>query len=187
MIELLAVIVIMGILMVVAIPAVTRTIENTRKDTYLSTAKQYVNQVKTLWAADGLKCNGSSVGNTSAIAPGNYYITTDSLNDNILEEGGKSPWKKETAGVVYVHRVADGDTYKNDYSIYLVDASGNFIGNAADSLVGVGYDALARSKVSKLATNTYELDTSVTPNVARVTLGANHFDTNYTIRCEVDE
>ena len=36
LVELLAVIVIMGILMMVAIPAVTRTIENSRKDTFIN-------------------------------------------------------------------------------------------------------------------------------------------------------
>ena len=45
LIELLAVITIMGILMVVAIPSVSRTIENTRRDSFLDTAKQYVNGV----------------------------------------------------------------------------------------------------------------------------------------------
>ena len=39
LVELLAVIVIMGILMMVAIPSVTRTIENSRKDTFVDIAK----------------------------------------------------------------------------------------------------------------------------------------------------
>ena len=56
LIELLAVITILGILMIVAIPAVSRTIENSRKDTFLSTAKQYANEVKTQWAADNITC-----------------------------------------------------------------------------------------------------------------------------------
>ena len=48
LIELLAVIVIMGILMMVAIPAMTRYIENSRKDTFIDTAKNYVNSVRNL-------------------------------------------------------------------------------------------------------------------------------------------
>ena len=39
LVELLAVIVIMGILMMVAIPAATKTIINSRKDIYLNDAK----------------------------------------------------------------------------------------------------------------------------------------------------
>ena len=48
LVELLAVIVIMGILMIVAIPAVTRTIENSRKDSFVDIAKSYTNAVRTL-------------------------------------------------------------------------------------------------------------------------------------------
>ena len=48
LIELLAVIVIMGILMMVAIPAMTRYIENSRKDTFIDTAKNYVNSVRNM-------------------------------------------------------------------------------------------------------------------------------------------
>ena len=43
LIELLAAITILGILMLVAIPAVSRTIENSRRDTFVNTAKEYVN------------------------------------------------------------------------------------------------------------------------------------------------
>lgn len=111
----------MGILMAVAIPAVSRTITNTRKDTYLNTAKQYVNQVKTLWAADGLKCGTKN----SSVAPdGEYYIVTSSSNDNLLEEGGTSPWKNDTKGYVIVKRSGG----KNTYYVYLVDEVGNAIG-----------------------------------------------------------
>ena len=52
LVELLAVIVIMGILMMVAIPSVTRTIENSRKDTFVDIAKSYGNSVQTLWTTD---------------------------------------------------------------------------------------------------------------------------------------
>ena len=47
LVELLAVIVIMGILMMIAIPSITRTIENSRKDTFVDIAKCYK------------KCNGN--------------------------------------------------------------------------------------------------------------------------------
>ena len=48
LIELLAVITIMGILMMVAIPTVSRTIENSRKDTFVDTAKKYADSVSTM-------------------------------------------------------------------------------------------------------------------------------------------
>lgn len=147
LIELLAVIVIMGILMVVAIPAVTRTINNTRKDTYINTAKQYVNQVKTLWASDGLLCGTQ---NSSIAASGNYYISTSSADDALLEEGGKSPWKNDTKGYVLVNRDTNG---KNTYSIYLVDAAGNAIGSSVSA--PAAFDSMTRSDVKTLTPDAY--------------------------------
>ena len=46
LIELLAAITIMGILMMVAIPSVSRTIENSRRDTFADVAKSYVNTIR---------------------------------------------------------------------------------------------------------------------------------------------
>ena len=102
LIELLAVITIMGILMLVAIPTVSRTIENSRKDTFLDTTNQYVNGVKNMWAADTLSCDSTpdATGGeyvSSAVPTGWYYVpintadTTGSL-PTILEQGGKSSW-----------------------------------------------------------------------------------------------
>ena len=71
LVELLAVIVIMGILMMVAIPSVTRTIENSRKDTFVDIAKSYGNAVRTLWTSDNLTCEGIV---SSAVDDGDYYI-----------------------------------------------------------------------------------------------------------------
>ena len=151
LIELLAVIVIMGILMVVAIPAVTRTINNTRKDTYLSTAKQYVNQVKTLWAADGLTCGTK---NSSVTGAGTYYVETDSNNDMLLEDGGESPWKNHTKGFVLIERDSNG---KNTYSVYLVDEAGNVIQKTGDTPgLAADFDSLTRSHVRTVDADTYE-------------------------------
>ena len=62
LVELLAVIVIMGILMMVAIPSISRVIENSRKDTFVDIAKSYANAAKTLWTADTLTCEGTEIG-----------------------------------------------------------------------------------------------------------------------------
>ncbi len=132
LIELLAVIVIMGILMMVAIPAVTRTIENSRKDTFLDVAKQYANAAKTLWAADGLKCQttlgGTDYETSSALPNGDYYIAIDSSVTDpavvLLEQGGKSSWgNKNVKGYVRVHVTASGDRVKTDYFVALSDGT----------------------------------------------------------------
>ena len=134
LIELLAVIVIMGILMMVAIPAVSRTIENSRKDTFVDVAKQYANQVKTLWAADGLECKALTEADSaylvsSAVATGkDYYVVIDTANSSdypvLLEQGGKSSWgNKDVTGYVKVTVVASGDRVKTDYFVALSDGT----------------------------------------------------------------
>ena len=135
LIELLAVIVIMGILMMVAIPAVSRTIENSRKDTFVDVAKQYANQVKTLWAADGLECKALTETDenkyvvSSAVAAGKeYYVVIDTENpDNypvLLEQGGKSSWgNANVTGYVKVTVTASGDRVKTDYFVAMSDGT----------------------------------------------------------------
>lgn len=98
LIELLAVVIILGILMTVGGTAITRIIENTRKDTFIDTAKKYAEGTKTMWLADNLYCtpSGASEGYVSSAVPtGTYYVkvdTSDPSQPQILESGGKSSW-----------------------------------------------------------------------------------------------
>ena len=111
LIELLAVIVIMGILMMVAIPAMTRYIENSRKDTFLSTAKEYVNAARNMWASDSLICNTGDSTNprivSSGVDAGDWYVIIDTSSDdmvNLLDQGGKSSWgNRDMKGYIRVH------------------------------------------------------------------------------------
>lgn len=138
LIELLAVIVIMGILMLVAIPAISRVIENSRKDTFVNVAKDYANSVKTLWGADTLTCNGMA---PSAVDDGDYYIlinTKDSAKGFLpvlLDQGGKSAWgNRDVNGFVRVHvETTSGDKPKRTTSFYvsLSDGSHGVIDNGS--------------------------------------------------------
>lgn len=143
LIELLAVIVIMGILMMVAIPAMTRYIENARKDTFMDTAKQYVNSVRNLWASDSIVC-GTDNTIATALPAGTYYVPIDSSkaeNDQILESGGKSSWSNaDVKGFVKMVVTTDATTNKNTtkYYVSLADKNGHGINNhttIADKLV----------------------------------------------------
>ena len=139
LIELLAVITILGILMIVGIPAVQRTITNSRKDTFYDTAKEYVNAVKTAWAADDITCGtGTNESPASSVEAGKTYAvwfaTDDSFTiadegngattnkDNLLQSGGKSPWNTEVAGYVLVNVPATGNL---TYSVVMVDKKGH--------------------------------------------------------------
>ena len=137
LIELLAVITILGILMIVGIPAVQRTINNSRKDTFVDTAKEYANAVKTAWAANDITCGES---NSNTISTGVEYIlfTTKAdkfsvlTGDNatnaaankeaLIQSGGKSSWGNgEVAGYIKV----DLSGVNPAYYITIVDEKGH--------------------------------------------------------------
>lgn len=100
LIELLAVITIMGILMMVAIPSVSRTIENSRRDTFATTAGEYLNAVRNAVLADNIECNTGTASTAnwvvaSATPDGTYYFAIDSSTTgttDLMESGGKSPF-----------------------------------------------------------------------------------------------
>ena len=98
LIELLAVITIMGILMMVAIPSVSRTIENSRRDTFADVAKSYVNTIRSSVLADEIECVvPGTAGKTSvgATPDGVYYYQIDTSANgtkDLMESGGKSSW-----------------------------------------------------------------------------------------------
>lgn len=122
LIELLAVITIMGILMMVAIPNVSRTIENSRRDTFADNAVSYVEAVRKAVLADELKCGtGSSAKKISAMPDGSYYFKIDTTEDNtkdLMEKVAKSSWgQAEMVG--YVSWVTANS--KSTYSIILAD------------------------------------------------------------------
>lgn len=127
LIELLAVIVIMGILLLVAIPAMTRYMENARKDTFIDTAKEYANSARNLWASDGLAC-GTDNTVSSAVEDGDYYIeiNTASGSDapNLLEQGGKSSWgNRDLQGYVHVNVSTSGTKRVTKFSVAVSDGT----------------------------------------------------------------
>jgi len=137
LIELLAVITIMGILMLVAIPAIARTIENTRRDTFKNTAQNYANAVRTMWLSDSLFCRSGSLAEPSvlpsAATTGSYYVLINSGKDAegkekqgqnfgtptdntfhpyplLLQQGGKSSWgSRAVTGIVKIEVTGNVD------------------------------------------------------------------------------
>ena len=116
LIELLAVIVIMGILMLVAIPAITRYINNSKKDTYINTVKEMVNVAKN---ANADRENGSLTCGSDVYSGGNYSIVMKSDDTNVLDHAVNSPLNTSnpiTVTVTFVNSkvstVAASDTKK---------------------------------------------------------------------------
>lgn len=122
LIELLAVITIIGILMLLAIPSVSLIIENSRSDTFVTNAKTYANAAKKLWTSDSLYC-GSEPKLSSAVVDGDYYILIDTTDETLfplLESGGKSPWgNRDVKGYVRIKKSDDGK--KTKYYVALTD------------------------------------------------------------------
>ena len=101
--------------------SILKPIEEVRIDNFVNIAKTYGNAGRTLWAADGLTCNGTV---SSEITDGEYYIeintaetkldpetNTFSTNEAItvpelinVKDAGKSPWnKREIVGYVKIN------------------------------------------------------------------------------------
>jgi len=99
LIELLAVIIILGILMLIAIPSVTEYISKTRKKTYISIAHKYV---------DGAvnKVNNMDFPFTDKNVT--YYIPAECIP---LEKGGKSPYGDWIEAYVVVEFTGDKYNY----------------------------------------------------------------------------
>ena len=98
LIELLAVIIILGILMIIAIPSVTKYISDSRKSSYVDTAKEVIGSARNLVNSGNLEMYAT---NTT------YYIPTSCIK---TENDLKSPYgvfTKAYVGVIY-----DGQGYK---------------------------------------------------------------------------
>ena len=159
LVELLAVIVIMGILMMVAIPAVSRTIENTRKDSFVNTAKNYANAALTQWTADGFSCSGIT---SSAVDTGkDYYIEIDTASSSapeLLQQGGKSPWgNRDVKGYVKVSvSTGTGDKRIEKFYVHISDGAHVIDVTSAPGKPEPEYSALVRGNVTAAtATNKF--------------------------------
>src|SRR5690606_30349201 len=81
LIELLAVIVILGIIAAIAIPSIGSLIDNTKKDAHIANAQQMIN------AAKLAKAQNAEIGDDA------NYTMTELVNAGFLEELPKSPGK----------------------------------------------------------------------------------------------
>lgn len=117
LVELLAVIVILGVLMIVAIPAMSRYIENSRKDVYVNNAKRYISAARYSLLSDGYTCNKgtSSVNCGISDVNGTTKVVVPVSLISIENDTGKSPWGKTfdgTRAYVIVQQVSGKIVYK---------------------------------------------------------------------------
>ena len=117
LIELLAVIIILGILMIIAIPSVTKYINDSRKSSYIDTAKELVGAARNLVNEGNLEMYDTDA---------TYYIDIACLK---TENGGKavSPYGEFVKEKAYVVVTFDGKGY--EYFWTSIDDSGQGIKN----------------------------------------------------------
>jgi prepilin-type N-terminal cleavage/methylation domain-containing protein len=181
LIELLAVITIMGILMMVAIPSVSRTIENSRRDTFADIALNYIDAVRNSLLADELKCyavSGSTVSTTgslySSLPDGGYVFYLDTagsyvnnptssipVNQNtldLMESGGTSSWGGAPVfGYVYwIKDTNDSGTTKTTYAIVLQDSGKHGISTLQNES-NIGRSTVSSTVSSTIATSSTKL------------------------------
>ena len=125
LIELLAVIIILGILMLVAIPSVTTYINNSRKSTYVDTALSYVKAAVNM-VNEGKKIKFYDEATLLMIPAGH-----ESQSMIKLESGGQSPYNS-TWDYAYVGVVYDNTTASYSYYFTGCDKSGQGVGSNAD-------------------------------------------------------
>ena len=158
LIELLAVIVIMGVLMMAAIPAITNAITRSRKSTFASNAKELINSVRTTISSGDAVRTGGETG-ICQFPPANKEVRVSLTKKSIsylLERGGtQSSFGQEygtsddeEVGAVFIVNKGStsggGEFY--DYYIFLKDTGGNGVANSASGGV-VAEDDVSRAYV----------------------------------------
>lgn len=149
LIELLAVIVILGILLAIAIPAVAKYINNARKSTYIANVQSYAQAaMKEALAVDGKYLPPVNTNEATVIS---FGVLQDSL-----ENGGKtSPygadWNKDNSYVIVVNsKTAEEPKYT--YYIAAIDEKGYGIGENKAATAKV-YTELKESHILQLGNN----------------------------------
>lgn len=98
LIELLAVITIMGVLMIIAVPSITAIINNSRKKVYVQDALVYVNEARNLVAENQYPIDDPDT---------TYYVHINNLTDE--PDTAQSPWAKWKDSYVAITFETGGD------------------------------------------------------------------------------
>ena len=150
LIELLAVIIILGVLMIIAIPSVTTYIQNSRKSAYVDTAVAYVDAVRNkVNEAAKIKFYATD---TLYMIPVGHETANSCIS---VETGGQSPfsdqWHYAYVGVTY-----DG----SGYNYYFIGEDG-----AAQGLPFLDQTTLAKEGTDKIYSQANKNDENTQPVV----------------------
>ena len=139
LIELLAVIVILGVILVIAIPSISAAILNSRKNSYVATANEFVDGLRMMALTD------------PTLLPSGTDSTCKSLSQIKLEKGSstRSPLGKDYTDDSQVCVKYNETTSEYDYSVCLVDTGGNSICNITTEDGSTAYKPVEIKTVTK--------------------------------------
>lgn len=113
--------------------SVLKPIEEARIDTFVQVAKEYGNAGRTLWAADGLTCNGTV---SSEITDGEYYIEINTAETKDPETNTFSTNEAITGNKpIFSVKITDDIHYILDNKEYLSLNSEDSIVKYKDALI----------------------------------------------------
>ena len=145
LIELLAVIVILAVLLAIAIPAVAKYINSSKKDTYIENAQSYAKAAR----SEGLLGSFQFPLNTNDAVVVPFSVLVDALENGGKESSYGNAFDTEHSYVVIVN-TGTGTNPKNEYFIAACDDGYYGIGAAKATTTGiVSYDALKKPNIIK--------------------------------------
>lgn len=129
LIELLAVIVILALLVAVAIPAVTKYLNTSRKGVFADNAAAAISAVRNDVIINGITEKATYYIGTANKGEIKAYPDDEYVNDLLEKKLNKSPYGEPYSGIIEVEHTDSTNT--TTYSIYLTDGT-NCIGTKAE-------------------------------------------------------
>lgn len=130
LIELLAVIVILGILMIIAIPMVSQYIKQARQSAFIDTARAYVEAARYAYFGDGLNDSCSGVLDTGN--GGTIYIAFGDLQ--VDKTNGKSSFNRNINTTNSYVKITSDSAGKYTYYVAMTDGYNGFTEKQEDLL-----------------------------------------------------
>ncbi|WP_305882026.1 prepilin-type N-terminal cleavage/methylation domain-containing protein [Domibacillus sp. A3M-37] len=121
LIELLAVVVILGIIAAIAIPAIGGLIDNSKKDAHIANATQMVNSTKTYVASNpsSLTFDASGVAKVTLQDLMNQGMIDEPEDPDTGEKGTGKGYEPDTSQVVITKTSEDGKAASYEYKVAL--------------------------------------------------------------------
>lgn len=146
LVELLAVVVILGIIAAIAVPSIANIIDNSKKDAHVANAEQMIGAARLAVAANDNKLWGTADKDNDSADEANRITMKDLVDAGYLEAAIEDPDSGSDYGTAYVTISVTGTDAKK-YS-YTVTLKGSERGIDASSGAGVAPKNLKREAVT---------------------------------------